>query len=396
MMIPDLTDPAPRVALTDDIARELAAERDLGSAMLAGYAETWAGDFSEFEVLGVEEAFLLPVVNPASDRASRYFLRAGVLDLRLRRRSTGGLVIVDHKSMAGRIDEFRNHLELDEQATGYWVAAEEKFGEPVEAFLYNGLVKAAPKPPRVVQAKAKADACACGRDLLFDDKTGKPKAHALSAAKNQATTLKLFTAAMAEHGVAPDDPRYTEILADLAANPTPYYTRDWIARTPQDLADYRADVYECSREMRTGRAYRNPDRQRCSWCEYRSICPPGRDGADVRATGFAVTTNRHAELDEAMLAETGKDVLSYSEIRTWKDCRKKHEFRFTDGLRPLVEARALRFGQGLHKCLAAWYSSLGKADMQSVWLAWFDAEFKALTGEPWRDLTPDGVNPMPF
>jgi len=95
-----------------------------------------------------------------------------------------------------------------------------------------------------------------------------------------------------------------------------------------------------------------------------------------------VAANAHAELDETEI-QTGKDVLSYSEIRAWKDCRWKHALRYRENLRPIVEARQLAFGQGVHRALAAWYTSRGDDDaMHAAWGEWFAAERVRLVSMP--------------
>lgn len=81
--------------------RKLGIDRDvldLIEWMFEGYVEFWAADANEWEVIGVEERFQIPIRNQTGRRTG-YTLKGGI-DLILKDRGTGRVFIVDHKTGA--------------------------------------------------------------------------------------------------------------------------------------------------------------------------------------------------------------------------------------------------------------------------------------------------------
>ena len=385
VILPDLTKTAPPLAGAGaDVIDALLEERMLGRDMLAGYAGLHGlgaadDDFARWEIVAVERQFTRPVRNPESARASQYWDHSGVIDLAFRKKSDGTLWLLDHKTAApSRWSDIHNCLLMDRQVSGYWAAAREALGEMPQGFLYNVLLKRpAPRAPRIVAAKSKADACPCGRDLLRD-KAGKVKAHALSRATNQGTTGPLYRAAIAEHGL--DPLAYADVLAALDLDPPLRYDRVALSRTPDEVAEWERDFYETSREMRTARPAMHVSALVCPRCEFLPLCLPGGDTPEARSN-YRVSEVAHDELDdESQEPRPGHEVLSNSRHACWRQCPRKHHLRYVDRLRPLSEHRALRFGVGIHEALALWYESEGTLDLAGAWDVWWAAEYERLTG----------------
>lgn len=114
--------------------RQLGIDRDvldLIDWMVVGYHEYWGGD-SEYEVVGVEHRFQLPLRTPAG-RLSGFILKGGI-DLLLRHRATSRLYIYDHKTCANLPKD--RELELDDQFALYlW--AMRQLGHNVFAAVHN-------------------------------------------------------------------------------------------------------------------------------------------------------------------------------------------------------------------------------------------------------------------
>ena len=355
-------------ASIDDLAK-LAAEHALGRDMLSGYVETYRGDIDRYEVVAVEKSFALRVRNPESERASSYFDQAGVVDLVVRDRADGRVLVMDHKTAApGSIPDLVSMLRFDPQASLYCAAWGEISGSPPDGFCLNVLAKRlAPKPPRLIKPKKKADACPCG--------IGEP--HTLSRDKSQATTGDLYREAIRVHGLVEAD--YSDLLAVFDAAPPVRYVRESVTRTPEQLRAWQAELYETSREIRTGRIYRNPRVSECPRCPFLPLCT--MDTPEAR-TLYRVAETPHEEIDgdEAMpLAH--HDVISQSRLRSWYQCRQREAYTYRELLRPVVQSRALAFGTGIHLALAEWYRSAGRTPILDVWESWYSDEYLRLTGE---------------
>lgn len=368
----------PLAGADEETLAKLRDERELGRDMLLGHAERWRDDFARYEVLAVEKSFALPVTNPASERASRYFDQAGVIDLVVRDRATGLVYVIDHKTSAsGMVADLLALLRFDFQASLYPDAWERISGERPAGFIANVLVKRrAPKPPRVIRAKSKADACPCGAPLITDAKTGKPVPHALSRDKSQSTTGALYRAALREHGLSEES--YAELLAVFDAAPPERYVREGVSRTPEQVAAWRTELYEASRDIRTGRVYANPRPSECPRCPYLPLCTS--DTPEARSL-YRVAEIPHEEIDaDEIEVRDGKDVLSQSRLKTYYQCRMREKWAYREKLRPITVPRALRFGTGIHECLAQWYRTGGACDIIACWDAWWTLEYTRLTG----------------
>ena len=52
-----------------------------------------------------------------------------------------------------------------------------------------------------------------------------------------------------------------------------------------------------------------------------------------------------------------RDVLTYSKMATFQNCRRRYKYRYGDCLVPLTKARALRFGTVTHEWLEVWHGT---------------------------------------
>lgn len=122
------------------------AARDLGASMLYEYIELY-GEDSEWNVIATEQPFQLKI--PVPSAPGGFVIFAGTFDGVFRDRS-GALWLMEHKTAGG----FPNigFLELDDQASGYFLAAEIVLrhkglivaGEHLNGIMYNYLRKAMP------------------------------------------------------------------------------------------------------------------------------------------------------------------------------------------------------------------------------------------------------------
>jgi hypothetical protein len=119
--------------------------RDLGMAMLIGYVDEY-GDDPDWDVVATEQTFQ---IKSRTDSGVEFTL-SGTFDGVLRLRSTGKLMLMEHKTAAS-IPDF-GYLELDNQASTYFTAAEiwlkatgvMREDEHLDGILYNFLRKSLP------------------------------------------------------------------------------------------------------------------------------------------------------------------------------------------------------------------------------------------------------------
>ena len=141
----------------------------LATAMMTAYAARYATE--DFEVIGLEQNFEGPIVNPATGAASRSFVLAGKVDGIVR--IGGEHYLLEHKTAAQVDGDYLERLWTDFQITIYAHYIEETMGIPITGILYNVLVKA-----KLQQGKGETEEEFQARraELLAKSKTGKTTA----------------------------------------------------------------------------------------------------------------------------------------------------------------------------------------------------------------------------
>jgi hypothetical protein len=134
-----------------DVHEKTAGEIELARIMVEGYFEWLAetGADEDLELLAAETQIEMPL---EIDYDGRPVVAVGKIDARVRRRSDGAIMFVDHKTVLS-FEERTRLLHLDEQMKGYHVL--ERYvagdGERVDGAIYNMIrkVKRGPraKPP---------------------------------------------------------------------------------------------------------------------------------------------------------------------------------------------------------------------------------------------------------
>lgn len=145
------------------------ADWQLATAMLTGYAETYAKD--NFEVIALEKNFSGPLVNPQTGANSKSFLLAGKVDGIVKQ--DGLYFLLEHKT-ASQIDgSYLEKLWTDFQIVLYSWYIELTMGIKISGIIYNVLVKA-----RLQQSKGETESEYQERlaDLIAKSKTGRSSA----------------------------------------------------------------------------------------------------------------------------------------------------------------------------------------------------------------------------
>lgn len=246
--------------------------------MMKAYGPLGWPDRSDFDVLAIEYPVRFPLVNPDTMQPSKTYESATVIDLILRRRSTGAVVLVEHKTTGADFSDdaaaYWNRLAMDSQLSIEVVGAEAA-GFQVERIIYDVIArpqlrpkKATPEEERRITKAGKLDA----RQRDTDE------------------TPEEFRARLA---------------ADIASRPERYFGRREIARLESELRDGMLDVWQEAKAMRAaevaGRHPRNPDACfQMGTCVFYDVCA---NGAPLEgSTMFTRSDDRHPELTRAFAA----------------------------------------------------------------------------------------------
>lgn len=219
-------------------------------ALFEGYRNRWEEyDRNTYETICTERAFKAPLMNPETGGVSKTFHLAGKIDALAREKTTGKVVIVEHKTTSQDIgpgSDYWRKLPIDGQVSGYYVGAE-AIDYPASKCLYDVIRKPTIKPYKATP----------------EDKRKYNKDGSLSKACRE------FDETL--------DEWYERLTADIASRPDYYYARIEISRSDNDLLEYLFDMWAVSREIadaeRMNRWSRNS--QACSvygTCEYFGVC----------------------------------------------------------------------------------------------------------------------------
>ncbi len=221
--------------------------------LLRGYDAHWRGQ--GLEVVGVEEEFRAPLINPETMQPSRTWRLAGKIDARAR--AEGRRLIVEHKTSSEDISPAADYwlkLQMDHQLSIYMIGAE-ALGWPPDGTLYDVVLKPTQRP-------------------------GKATPEAERKYKKDGTLY----ATQRDHDETAEEYR-GRVREAIEAEPTRYFQRREIPRTESQLAEFLADVWAQGRDMReahlAGRSPRNPEA--CfayGKCPMWEVCSAGVDPAE--------------------------------------------------------------------------------------------------------------------
>lgn len=206
--------------------------------LIRGYDARWSDEV--YEVIGVELEFRAPLVNPETGASSRSFIRAGKLDVLVRR--DGRTYVMDHKFSGEDISAgstFWKRFRMGGQASGY-IRGSEALQHPADGFIYDVIAKVRLRPYQV------------------------------GAKRKEAETV---------------DEYRERVREDIADNPDKYYQRGEVVRLESEMLEHDRELWALSQTIlanrRDGIAPRNTDActRYSSVCPYFSICA-GESSAD--------------------------------------------------------------------------------------------------------------------
>lgn len=250
-----------RTGLTDAIAAVQgkaldAFEQGKVEEMLIAYDRRWSSERDAYEVLGIEVEGRAPLLNPATWKASRTWTLAGKVDLILRRRSDGRVLVCEHKTTTESIEDPTSHywsrLSMDHQISAYTVLAEAMDYE-VNEILY--------------------------------DVIRRPLLRPLLATPEEKRSYKKDGTLYANQRDRDETPEEYRRRVRDSMTETEHCFRRAVPRMESQIADFLFDATAQSQTMREsarlGRAPRNPDAcHRFGECPFFQVCSTGSSPAD--------------------------------------------------------------------------------------------------------------------
>lgn len=273
-MTADISDPgAAALAVIEAVAAD-PFERVRAEEMLRSYARMWLDtDSEDYEVLGVEQEFRAPLLNPETWAASKTWTLAGKIDAIVRRRSDGRVLVIEHKTagedVSGDESAYWARLAIDPQCSVYVVGAE-ALGHKVDEILYDVLMKPRQRPKLATPV-----------DERKFTKDGR------------------LYATQREFDEMPDEYR-VRVREALDERPDLGCVRKPVPRAESQIKDFLADAWMQAGMMRDcarlGRAPRNADAcHRFGVCPMWTICSTGANPAEM-PTEYVKVENVHQEL----------------------------------------------------------------------------------------------------
>lgn len=278
---------------------------NLGRLMLAHYVAFWEREDRDWEPIYREIPFSVPIpldltggresenVTFIQDQeterlylaervwedglgwtAQPVFLQ-GQLDLIFKRRSTGKLWVIDHKTAASIDVDGYDYLELDTQSNTYYWVVRKSLNLDVDGIMFNFLKKQVPDEPPLIKS---------GKRLVMDQKLG--------------TTVALYNKAIERHGFDPSD--YAEFLTKYK-EPT-FFHREPIYKDDSELETIERDLVAEAEDIINAdkRIYPNPSQMNCKYCPFKYPCKIRLNGGNdvdwISASGLYVKNTSYGKL----------------------------------------------------------------------------------------------------
>lgn len=283
--------------------------------MLGGYVRTWLElDQERWQVVGVEQKYCAPILTFQGYPSGWDY--AGAVDLVIRERGTGRLVVVDHKTTTDHADAGTARHDVVGQVEGYAWLVQQWLREPVGWATYRLTRKKLPVDPQFNTCPKKPPQ---GNHLVCSACGGTGKGP-LSAAFPD-TVPEWYEQAIAESRLRGYEPteRHLEHLARLRErNWTPFFAELGKPVTTALVDDWAAEMYQLCRLKRWYAGHgeighpRAADDAACNrWgrpCSYRVLCELG-EGAEER-------WKRSPELQDCFVRQTPHVELATKEEAT--------------------------------------------------------------------------------
>lgn len=229
--------------------------------VLSRYPDAWP-DRASYDVVAVEASWETPLPNPDAKNlaTSRTFHLAGKIDVLLRRKATGALILVEHKTTSQDVSPestYWKKLAMDTQLSLYVLGVEALGHGKVDAIIYDVLKTPGQELKLATPVELRK---------YTQAKAGQPSRLYANQRETDETVEELAQ----------------RVGADIDEDRSKYFGRREVVRLDDELYEAVLDTWQDAKEMiaakAAGRAPRNPDA--CSiygTCEFYDICAFGVD-----------------------------------------------------------------------------------------------------------------------
>ena len=284
---------------------DLYVEREITARMLAGHI--WRWELEKLDIIESEKVFVVPIINPETERASRTYKLAGKID-GIARLSDGNLSLVEYKTTSDNLDptgDYFARIRIDMQVSLYIIAAQQ-MGHDINRVLYDVTRKFKTSPTKLTQGATK-QLQETGRHIVDDVLIGE---YEITCDGDKISHVDGFPVE-----IIPGKKGYAiretvqmmgdRIAKDMNADPNKYFSRQIFMRTENDLLEARHELWQMAQIMgnsqRTGMYPRNTGA--CigfGKCPYFRLCTNGFTGSDedmpMLPDAFKVVADKHQEL----------------------------------------------------------------------------------------------------
>lgn len=309
-------------------------------ALSMGYHARWSG--VAFTVLSVEDYITSGLYNPETERSSRTFTLAAKKDATVI--YANQRVLIDHKTTSDDIEDpnspYWRQLAIEAQP-GHYMLMDWLRGEKVDYAIWDVIRKPGIAPKEISAADHKMvqmTGSYCGYRLSEESMS------AMHAGKRE--TLGMYTARLADDCIK--------------QRPQRYFQRRAVPRLDAQLSEHAGEVWDLAKSImhdrERGRWPRNS--QSCmAWgtaCRWLGVCS---GYTDINSPGWVKKTRIHNELP--LLEGDGRNVLTFSSLKSYQSCRKKFYHEYELGLERIdeEEKEAIFMGTCLHSALEKWFSA---------------------------------------
>lgn len=220
-------------------------------AMIEAYDTRWGPEMEsgEWEVLGVEHEFVVPLVDPATGQHVPGWVQGGKLDVLARHRPTNRVLVIEHKTSSEDVSPgttYWRRLRMDGQPSTYLGAAR-ALGYDAEGVVYDVLRKPDQKPHRATPeaerqyTQEKSKKC--------PDCKGPPVVCATCGSTGRIVTEppRLYKTQREEDEAVPE--YLARCQAAIAEKPEAFLLREEVVRLEREVDEHRRDVADAAQAI---------------------------------------------------------------------------------------------------------------------------------------------------
>ena len=307
-------------------------------ALMAGYVARYKSTEADYQPVAVERTIIADLMNPATQARSRTFRVAGKLDLTQLYHEKQ--VVVDHKTTSDEIADpagtYWRQLVVESQPSHYmlllWLV-----GEKTDYATWDVMRKPSISP-RQFKSKAEKALIVANRQYCSHAVSDETLAYLQT---NDRENLELY-----EYRLMDDCTK---------VRPEWYFQRRTIPRLDSELLEYASDLWDAGQLIIEARRMNRFPKHPGACMSYGRACPflgicSNYDRPD--SDKWTVKSQVHSELE---LDGDGRDVLTFSSIRTFQICPRRYYYRYQMGIErnEPEEIEPLIFGHAWHSALEA-------------------------------------------